>query len=293
MCTLINSCSAWTCDACETPRGGGAGKRQQRIDDPAAGSQERRGARFIRSPSIAIQDRIDRALEQRLYLLKAQRHHDGSGAAFAVLGSTGNVYSVDFDLRPSCDCPDFLKGRGLCKHILFIWLRVLRCSSDDFRIWQQALVPSELESALEPLFRQRARRLPFARKAVLKAFAKATAEDHPIQQEDTQPGEPGGRTRHSLDGDDCPVCFECMTQAEEDAGLLTFCCSCGNNFHADCMRRWQRASSGTCPLCREAWSAPPKAVKPGECLPAPATKQCAPASSSSLAAGGYLNLRAG
>ncbi|CAJ1452908.1 unnamed protein product [Effrenium voratum] len=80
--------------------------------------------------SHAFCDRIDRALMQRLYLLQMQRQDGGRGATFKVLGSTGNVYTVDFGIRPGCDCPDFLKGRGLCKHVLFIWLRVLRVPED-------------------------------------------------------------------------------------------------------------------------------------------------------------------
>eukprot|EP00435_Cladocopium_sp_Y103_P057742 s6_g20.t1 len=40
---------------------------------------------------------------------------------------------------------------------------------DDYRIWQRALVSSELRSAVEPLFKRRARRaLPLARKDGLR-----------------------------------------------------------------------------------------------------------------------------
>lgn len=56
-----------------------------------------------------------------------------STESFSVLGSTGNVYvmfaakacahcpqTVSMGTRPSCDCPDNLKGNSPCKHILFI-----------------------------------------------------------------------------------------------------------------------------------------------------------------------------
>ncbi|OLP84409.1 hypothetical protein AK812_SmicGene34728 [Symbiodinium microadriaticum] len=95
-----------------------------------AAPKEVRQANFRRQPSIATCDRIDRALEQRLYLLKLERHRAGAGGLFHVLGSTGNVYTVNVGTKPSCDCPDFLKGRGPCKHILFIWLRVLQLEED-------------------------------------------------------------------------------------------------------------------------------------------------------------------
>eukprot|EP00913_Durusdinium_trenchii_P012051 g11321.t1 len=83
-------------------------------------AQEDRAVRFVRQPSNALCDRIDRALSQRLYLLQMQKHEGGPGAEFKVLGSTGNVYSVDIGTRPCCDCPDFLKGRGLCKYLALV-----------------------------------------------------------------------------------------------------------------------------------------------------------------------------
>ena len=249
--------------ASSSRRGGARSTSSSTRGQGVAGNagEEKRAARFVRSPSIALCDRIDRALSQRLYLLQLQRHPAGPGAEFKVLGSTGNVYTVDIGSHPCCDCPDFLKGRGLCKHILFVWLRVLGISEDDYRIWQRALISSELRSAVEPLFKRRARRaLPLARQEVQKAFEKATKQEEDEDQE--------RRHRKVLEGEDCPVCFEEMCQAEETAGKLTFCCACGNNFHRDCIRRWQQASSGSCPLCREPWHPVSKHVAPGDCLPA-------------------------
>eukprot|EP00435_Cladocopium_sp_Y103_P052536 s6_g16.t1 len=59
-------------------------------------------------------------------------------------------------------------------------------------------------------------------------------------------GEAQGPFPSELEGEDCPVCFEEMSKAEDAAGKLTFCCTCGNNFHHDCIQRWQKASSGSC-----------------------------------------------
>merc|ERR1712008_550782 len=185
------------------------------------------------------------------------------GASFAVLGSTGNVYKVELNLMPSCDCPDFQKGRGLCKHVLFVWLRVLRCSEDDPRIWQKALLSTELKSALQPLFSRRSKRLPsMAGKNLRDAYARATGYVEESEDMDR-------RSRQPLEGEDCSICFECMTASEEARHLLSFCCSCGNNFHKDCIQRWQKASDGNCPLCREAWRPPTTSVPPGAPLPQP------------------------
>ncbi|KAI3964969.1 hypothetical protein MKW92_037999, partial [Papaver armeniacum] len=66
--------------------------------------------------------RIERALNQCLHLL-----HRSEGDFF-VLGETGNVYTVTLSRIPSCNCPDW---NAPCKHMLFVFLRVLRVSRGD------------------------------------------------------------------------------------------------------------------------------------------------------------------
>mmetsp|Transcript_11221 Transcript_11221/g.32872 ORF Transcript_11221/g.32872 Transcript_11221/m.32872 type:complete len:395 (-) Transcript_11221:84-1268(-) len=298
-CTLLNSSLAFCCEACDAPREGPTVEPQ--VPFSGGERQERRLARYVRKPSYDVEMRIERAMGQRLYLLEMERHNPGPGADFAVLGSTGNVYTVDLGQRPSCDCPDFRRGRCVCKHVLFVWLRVLRCPQTDSRIWQNALLDSELESALGPLFARRARRLPLATKAVLEAYKKVSGaaggtEGNKKQEEEdaAAPAGEGRRCRKVLeDGEECPVCFEAMTPDEEARSLLSFCLSCGNNLHRDCIRRWQGASKGkgTCPLCREPWEAPSCTVAPGEPLPSPAAAASSSQSVPSFG-GAYLNLAA-
>lgn len=244
----------------------------------------------MRQPSFGTQQRIERALAQRLYLLKAVRHEVADGATFAVLGSTQNVYTVVFDQFPRCDCPDFAKGQGLCKHVLFIWLRVLRCSEDDHRIWQKALLREELTSAITPLFVRQARRLPLATKALREAYARAAEAPSASAESTGTDTEASQRCRQALECEDCAICFETMTTGEDEHGLITFCCACGNNFHTECMRRWQGASAGGgCPLCREPWTLPTRTVRPGEPLPKP-TAQASLGRAGSFSDGPYLNL---
>merc|ERR1719343_955846 len=69
-----------------------------------------------------------------------------------VLGSTGNVYHTQLQAKGNaCSCLDFAKGGGVCKHLLFVALRVLKLGRDDHRVWQTSLVPSELEPLLARL----------------------------------------------------------------------------------------------------------------------------------------------
>jgi uncharacterized Zn finger protein len=57
------------------------------------------------------------------------------------------VYSVKLEKRPSCTCPDAAKG-NICKHFLFVMLRVLKLPESDPRVWQKALLSTELEELL-------------------------------------------------------------------------------------------------------------------------------------------------
>ena len=55
------------------------------------------------------------------------------------------MYDVTVSRHPRCSCPDNLKG-NLCKHILFVMIRVLGLAEDNFLIWQRALLSTEVGS---------------------------------------------------------------------------------------------------------------------------------------------------
>lgn len=70
-----------------------------------------------------MEGRKERALQQRLYLLEAERK-DG-GWKFIVRGSTGSRYTVSIsDNNLLCNCFDCKKRKSVCKHIYFIVGRV-------------------------------------------------------------------------------------------------------------------------------------------------------------------------
>lgn len=212
--------------------------------DPKA-KHERRPTRFIPRPSARVRERIDRAFNHRLYFLaqKPIKPEDrGAGAQLDILGSTGNVYSVK--LRPEgneCSCLDFAKASGVCKHLLFVMLRILKLARDDYRVWQTSFTVAELSALLEQLGNDCAATGVCADAAVLRGYREAC-------------GEAQEAARQPLPAD-CPICFEEMLPAAADAGEVVFCRTCGHNTHADCQRRWAAASrSGdACPLCRSPW----------------------------------------
>lgn len=46
--------------------------------------------------------------------------------SFVILGTTGNKYTVTITECSNCTCPDFTLNDNFCKHIYFIFLRVLK-----------------------------------------------------------------------------------------------------------------------------------------------------------------------
>ncbi|WOL08216.1 mitogen-activated protein kinase kinase kinase 1 [Canna indica] len=176
-----------------------------------------------------VADRIIRALRHPLRLIHR------SGAAFYVLGSTGNVYHVTLAAAPSCTCPD---RAAPCKHVLFVLLRVLGCSLDDACVWRRTLRPCELARLLNT---------PTVAAADVVAGARARERFHQLfSAEGHRPAE--RREEREV----CPVCLEEMEAA---AGLVS-CATCGNSLHEECWARWKRSRGrrgAICVMCRAQW----------------------------------------
>ena len=207
----------------------------------------------------APHDRIARALSQRLYLIEQEEEEEdgaaasaGAGASsappppaprgrkYAVLGSTGNVYTVKVGPLVSCDCPDAAKG-NVCKHQLFVMLKVLRAAESSKLIYQRALLSHELAE----LFAKggAARPEAVASSSVVEAYAEATGKSKAPAEEEA----PAAPLRNS----DCPVCFEALGSEKCEV-----CVPCHNGIHAECFGMWVRTkgtAAVTCPLCRSAW----------------------------------------
>ncbi|MCL7042873.1 hypothetical protein MKW94_007005 [Papaver nudicaule] len=94
-----------------------------------------------RKPSLSG-DRVRKALHKGICLL-----HRSEGNFF-VLGATGNVYTVTLSTAPvcRCNCPDSVVP---CKHILFVFFRVLGISQTDHRLCRMRLKTSQLTDLLK------------------------------------------------------------------------------------------------------------------------------------------------
>ncbi|KAI9057869.1 hypothetical protein FKP32DRAFT_1597826 [Trametes sanguinea] len=241
-----SSSNAVAVDADSAPKKPAA-KRQRKVKDPNAPVPEKRGAIFKKACPQNIIERVRRVMEQRFFMVDRRREGNELREEFSVLGSTGNVYTVVIDKKPSCNCPDALKGNH-CKHILFVFLKVLQVSQKSGYWYQKALLTSELEDIFANAPRTPA---AIAHDRIRNAYAQATGKAIASTSQTST------KKRLPEEDDDCPVCYEKMHGVAES--LLTFCEKCGNGLHLECFRNWAKMANGgvTCVFCRAKWIAPP------------------------------------
>jgi hypothetical protein len=213
-----------------------------------------RTVRFAAAPSAKVRKRMARAAPgsgHRLFLLgrralRAPGGADGAAAAFDVLGATGNVYTVTISRYPGCSCPDGTKG-NVCKHRLFVGLRVLKLAADDPRAWQRGLLPAEADAALAG-FCERAGE-EAAPPADVVADPEAVRRWRASRAAAAGGAAPPPAPPARADADaECAICFEPLGAAE---ARIERCETCGNGVHSECGARWAAAAAqATCPYCR-------------------------------------------
>ncbi|KAJ7494832.1 hypothetical protein B0H11DRAFT_2003546 [Mycena galericulata] len=249
-----------------------AKKTRKKASDATAAPPEKRGAVFKKKCPQNILDRVERVMTQRFFMVDRKRFEGELKEEFQVLGSTGNIYTVTIQQNPSCDCPDAQKGNH-CKHILFIYLKVLQVTQASGYWYQRALLTSELESifANAPLAPN-----ALAHPRIREPYARATGKA-PAGPPST-PEAAGPKKRLPGEDDDCPICYDGMHGAAPNA--LTFCEECGNAVHSECFAQWKQTSTKqgsrlTCIYCRAIWPSAPTGAS---------------GSGARTTAGGYLNI---
>ena len=215
-------------------------------------------------------ERINRALTQRLYLVNQEEvvptdDDNGLARSYAVLGSTNNVYDIHIGKIPTCSCPDFEKGH-LCKHVLFVMLKVLRVPQNSPLVYQKALLQSELQSifaAAPPIPSHGV----VASSVIVSAYQQATGKSPGKGSSSTEAiGVDAEEEESKEDADvldeecDCPICFEAMPLKVTEA--LERCCTCKKRIHKDCIEHWFKLSKN-CPMCRGPWLTAANALKRG------------------------------
>lgn len=205
-----------------------ANKKGKRNSD--APTEEKRLRKHRAAPPQSYLTIKERAMTQRLTVLSRERcgTDDVPEEKVIMAGSTGNVYTQNVGLLPSCDCPHAKKGNQ-CKHIIYVMSRVLK--APEHIAYQLALTTAELREVLK--------------------------NAPPIPGVETDPTDAAGEqdgNRKPIEGE-CPICYDDLELGTDN---IVYCkASCGNNVHKDCMQKWIAISKGkaTCPYCRATWAA--------------------------------------
>lgn len=237
-----------------TKRRSGAADEGQKKKKEKKNNPEKRLSKFRAQPNQDTLARIERALSQRLYLVDRHVGEDRQQQKFAVLGSTGNIYDVVIRQLPSCTCPDNARDK-LCKHILFVFLRVLRVTSSNPVIWQKALLTSELQDIFAAAPSVLAHAAPLASAAVRSTYSQVSGGVKDESLADTIVG--GATTQRKEVAGPCPICFEDMVEPGSGGGSgkcpaeeTVWCeATCGQSLHASCFTQAEILSPSSILIC--------------------------------------------
>jgi hypothetical protein len=176
--------------------------------------------------------RIQRALTERIHLLKVDENR-----VFHVIGSTGeNIYQVEFAQFVDCSCPDCRHRGNICKHIIFVWVRVLRLDPDDIDL--------EMDDELRAEILEKMQNIP-----QLCYYPPASSEFK------SDPKRLPTARRQPTEGEECPVCFQEFEACDKPEDILWCQFSCGHNIHRICFDQWCRfKKTDSCVTCRQKFS---------------------------------------
>lgn len=201
----------------------------------------------------ATKQRITRALEQRLFVIERKiinsENTNTTNEEFVIQGTTGNLYKCKIANKPTCDCPDSKRGH-VCKHLLFIYIRVLRVEQNNSILCKKNLSDEEIAN----IYSSAPKRVDgfvmaesFVREKY-KTFLEQSGKPY-VKKTKEKP-----KPRKPLEGDMCAVCYEDFGPEEESK--TTYCLQCSNNIHIQCWNMWKNGqtkntdSDPTCVYCR-------------------------------------------
>lgn len=199
--------------------------------------------------------RKDRAYNDGIYLIEMMDDDEDEDETpekkFAVMGSTGNVYTVTISNEPSCTCLDYRINDRRCKHIFFILMRVMKVIDED----QPFYTDEELKEMFENI-PSVTRNLMVKRKykKKYKKLAEEASNDEEEKTENKPADEGNEKTEHTVKrkelNDICPICLDDINNGKE----VDYCKEgCGNNIHVECFRMWAKKNNAICVFCRAKW----------------------------------------
>lgn len=240
----------------------------------------------------AALDRAERAAQQ------AVRRAGTRGEDFLEAESPGNVHAVRLlrassQLRAHTGLHDLRKAQEKHLDSLDRRMREIECTRelvakalressepsqlsghgprDPQAAWQPVRLQNTRGVAAEGLAKEQPKRIPTRTEAIPavrsdseRPLARQVQGQCRLVELRPAPCPPG------VEGQDCPCCLAAM---EAGQPVLAFPCTAPHHFHARCLERWLRSSSGrsTCPVCR-GWPRGRRASMPADQRVVPALR---------------------
>lgn len=177
--------------------------------------------------------RKSRGLTQKLFLIETLAIADDGERKYAIMGSTGNVYTVTISSIPNCTCPDHQVRHKRCKHIYFVLLRIMKQTNVDKGEYTK--------DDLEKMFNS------------IPEITKILCVDNDVKEKYNKNKDKEINTKVNKKGldDVCPICLDELTNGEE----LDFCkFSCGKSVHMMCFDMWNKKNGPKCVFCSHDWT---------------------------------------
>jgi len=185
--------------------------------------------------------RKENALSHKLYYIDSKILSETT-KVYKIMGSTGNVYDVILDAKPSCTCPD-CKYRGMkCKHIYFVLIKILKLTDD-----KNSFTNEELNVLIKKKDITDGIKVDNSILIKYKKCVDGSIEQIPIKPKTD---------------DICPICMDDIINGE----AYEYCqWSCGNSVHNDCFNIWKtKQGNDDCIICKANFYKKPTISNDGE-----------------------------
>lgn len=193
--------------------------------------------------------RLDRAFQQRIYVIDCSNNsiesagEEGGTFKFEVMGNSDTAYNITLKQggKIYCSCPDHDANWKLCKHMLFVLIRILGISKEKVYSDYFQLLDDDKKSF----------NVTDETITLCQAYLKKRES---MLLEGVSKDEMGsGVNRKSIGEDDsCPICLDEFSSTKEK---IDWCKGqCGNNVHHSCFVKWStKQTHVSCVYCRGDW----------------------------------------
>lgn len=205
--------------------------------------------------------RVDKALNERIYLTECSKIYSSSGNNFKfnVMGSRGISYKIKINDKIECSCPDHTNRHNICKHIMFVLIRMLKINSNH--VFNHHHANNSLKVTSNTLLKCN----EFIRNRELNEnfdiFSSDVNDKNEciiqrtclIRQNEEYMKSIKETQRPYLE-DSCPICYEDFKDTLDEE--IVWCVSqCGKSVHSNCFKMWCSRSllGGACVYCRTPW----------------------------------------